>query len=78
MEHDLRTLHNKIVHAAKRKDDTLRRQFIRAQAQAFPDGHQQERTLGTVFFLNRYGPAVIDRVLTDLPLDMGRHWVVTV
>jgi len=78
MEHDLRTLHNKIVHAAKRKDDTLRRQFIRAQAQAFPDGHQQERTLGTVFFLNRYGPAVIDRVLAELPLDMGRHWVVTV
>jgi bacillithiol biosynthesis cysteine-adding enzyme BshC len=78
MEHDLHTLHNKIVHAAKRKDDTLRRQFIRAQAQAFPDGHQQERALGTVFFLNRYGPAVIDRVLAELPLDLGRHWVVTV
>ena len=28
------------------RDETLRRQFMRAQAQAFPQGHPQERTLG--------------------------------
>lgn len=78
MEHDLRTLHSKIIQAAKRRDDTVRRQFIRAQAQAFPEGHQQERALAGVFFLNRYGPAVVERILRELPLDMGRHWVVTV
>lgn len=78
MEHDLRTLHTKIIQAAKRRDDTLRRQFIRAQAQAFPEGHLQERALGGVFFLNRYGPAIVERILPELPLDMGRHWVVTV
>jgi bacillithiol synthase len=78
MEHDLRTLHTKIIQAAKRRDDTLRRQFQRAQAQAFPEGHQQERSVAGVFFLNRYGPAMIERVLAGLPLDLGRHWVVTV
>ena len=57
MEHDLRSLHSKVIQAAKRRDDTLRRQFTRAQAQIFPLGHPQERTLGVVFFLNRYGPA---------------------
>ncbi len=77
MEHDLRTLHGKIIHAAKRRDETLRRQFIRAQALAFPDGHQQERSLGSIFFVNRYGPALYERILADLPLDMGQHWVVT-
>jgi bacillithiol synthase len=77
MQHDLRALHDKIIHAAKRRHDTLRRQFARARAQAFPDGHPQERTVGFVFFLNRYGPALIDRLHDDLPLDMGSHWVLT-
>ncbi len=77
MQHDLRTLHEKIIHAAKRRDDTLRRQFARVRAQAFPDGHPQERAVGFVYFLNRYGPALIDRLHDDLPLEMGSHWVLT-
>ena len=67
-----------MIQAAKKKDETLRRQFARTQAQVFPLGHPQERTLGTVYFLNRYGPGVIDRLLADLPLDLGQHWILTV
>jgi bacillithiol biosynthesis cysteine-adding enzyme BshC len=77
MTHDLETLHAKIIHAAKRRDETLRKQFIRARAQAFPDGEQQERAVAGVYFLNRYGPALLDRILGELPLDLGRHWLVT-
>jgi len=77
MEHDLHTLHSKIIQAAKRRDETLRRQFIRAQAQAFPGGHLQERTVGSIFFVNRYGPAIHQRVLPALPLEAGVHWIVT-
>ena len=78
MEHDLRALHSKVIHAAKRRDETLRRQFMRAQAQAFPLGHPQERTLAVVFFLNRYGPALVERLLQELPLEMGQHWLLTI
>jgi bacillithiol biosynthesis cysteine-adding enzyme BshC len=78
MEHDLRSLQSKAIQAAKRRDDTLRRQFTRAQSQIFPLGHPQERTLGVVFFLNRYGPALVDRLLEDLPLEMGLHWILTI
>jgi bacillithiol synthase len=78
MEHDLRGLQSKMIHAVKRRDETLRRQFRRAQAQIFPLGHSQERTLGVVYFLNRYGPAVVDRLFQELPLELGHHWVVTV
>jgi bacillithiol biosynthesis cysteine-adding enzyme BshC len=77
MQHDLTTLHGKIVHAAKRRDETLRRQFARVRAQAFPDGHPQERAVGFVYFLNRYGPALVDRLHDEVPLDMGTHWVLT-
>ena len=78
MEHELRTLHSKMIHAAKKRDETLRRQFTRAQAQTFPLGQPQERTLGVVFFLNRYGPALVDRLLEELPLELGHHWVLKI
>jgi bacillithiol biosynthesis cysteine-adding enzyme BshC len=78
MHHDLKTLHGKIISAAKRRDETLRRQFMHARALAFPGGHAQERTIGFVSFLNQYGPALIARLDEELPLDLGRHWIVSI
>jgi bacillithiol biosynthesis cysteine-adding enzyme BshC len=78
MQHDLQTLHGKMIQAAKRRDETLRRQFIHARALAFPGGHAQERTIGFVSFLNEYGPALVERLDEELPLDLGRHWIVTI
>ncbi len=78
MQHDLHTLHAKIIQAAKRRDDTLRRQFQRTRRQAFPDGMPQERSVGFVYFLNRYGPALVSRLIEELPLDLGRHWVLAI
>jgi uncharacterized protein YllA (UPF0747 family) len=77
MQHELQALRNKIIHAAKRRDETLRRQFTRAQAQAFPHGHPQERVLGVVYFLTRYGPGLVDRLLDGLPLTVGEHSIIT-
>jgi bacillithiol synthase len=77
MEHDLRSLRGKVIQSAKRRDETLRRQFTRAQAQIFPLGHPQERTLTLVYFLNRYGPGLVDALLRELPLQLGNHWVLT-
>jgi bacillithiol biosynthesis cysteine-adding enzyme BshC len=78
MQRDLHTLHGKMIQAAKRRDETLRRQFIHARALAFPGGHAQERTVGFLSFLNQYGPALVDRLDEELPLDLGRHWIVTI
>ena len=77
MHDDVRKLHGKIIQAAKRKDETLRRQFHNVQAQAFPGGDPQERAVGFVHFLNKYGPTLVDRLLEELPTDMGVHWVIT-
>ena len=78
MEHDLQTLHSKMIQAAKRRDETLRRQYFRTRQLAFPHGHPQERTIGFVSFLNQYGPALIDRLDAELPLELGHHWVVAI
>jgi len=78
MQDDLKKLQGKIVQAVKRKDETLRRQFKHAQAQAFPAGHPQEREVGFVYFLNKYGSGLLDRLSEELPLDQGLHWVLTI
>ncbi|MFO7695069.1 MAG: bacillithiol biosynthesis cysteine-adding enzyme BshC [Vicinamibacterales bacterium] len=78
INHELKGLHTKIIHAAKRRDETLRRQFTRTRAQAFPGGQAQERAIGFVSFLNRYGPGLVDQLVGGLPIDPGAHWVVTV
>ena len=77
MTHELQSLHSKVIHAAKKRDETLRRQFMRAQAQAFPQGHPQERALGVIYFLNKYGPSLVDLLLDDLGVDPGMHWLIT-
>jgi bacillithiol biosynthesis cysteine-adding enzyme BshC len=78
MQHDLETLHGKMIQAAKRRNETLRRQFARARALAFPQGDPQERAIGFISFLNQYGPALVERLGDELPLDIGHHWVVAI
>jgi bacillithiol biosynthesis cysteine-adding enzyme BshC len=76
MQDDVGKLRAKVLQAAKRKDETLRRQFKHAQAQAFPDGNPQERVVGTVSFLNKYGSSLVDRLADGLSLDPGLHTVI--
>ena len=78
MQDDLKKLRGKIIQAAKRKDDTLRRQFRHAKSQAFPGGEPQERAVGFIYFLNKYGPALVDRLGDQIPLESGHHWVLTI
>jgi len=77
MQRSLKTLHDKIIQASKRKDETLRRQFNRTRVLAFPSGHPQERVLSVVFFVNRYGQALCDRLVDVLPLETDRHYLLT-
>jgi bacillithiol biosynthesis cysteine-adding enzyme BshC len=78
MQDDLKKLHGKVIQAAKRKDDTLRRQYQHAKTLTFPGGHPQEREVGFVSFLNKYGPSLVDRLSEEIPLEMGTHWVIQV
>ncbi len=78
MARDLKNLRNKIVQAAKRRDETLRRQYHRARSLAFPNGDPQERAVGVIYFLNRYGPHLVERLLDELALEVGQHGLITV
>jgi len=73
----IKNLQGKIVQASKKKDDTLRRQFVRARGLVFPGGQPQERVLNIAFFLNRYGPGLASRLLDTLPALPTAHYVIT-
>ena len=36
---------------------------------------REERALGVVFFLNRYGPTLIQQLLDALPLETDKHYL---
>lgn len=76
MQQAMDGLRQKIVRAAKRRDDTLRRQFTRTRTLCFPDGHPQERTLSVAALINQYGPGLLDQLLDELPVDASRHYLV--
>lgn len=78
VEHELERLQWKVVRAVKRRESTLRRQFTHAQALAFPGGAPQERVLGVAYFANQHGPALVDRLIAELPTEMGSHWIVAI
>jgi bacillithiol biosynthesis cysteine-adding enzyme BshC len=78
MQHDLQTLRSKTIQSAKKRDETLRRQFMRTRALVFPGGEPQERAIGFVSFLNQYGPALVQRLEQQIPLELGSHWIVVV
>ena len=69
---------SKMIQAAKKRDETLRRQFMRTRALVFPGGEPQERAMGFISFLNQYGPALVERLDEQLPLELGQHWVVVI
>lgn len=78
MAHEIRGLHTKVITAAKRRHETLRRQFAHAQHLAFPGGHPQERVVCLAWYMNRFGPALVPRLYECLPVEGGKHWLLQI
>ena len=76
--HEVRGLHAKVISAAKRRHETLRRQFGHAQHLAFPGGHPQERVVCLAWYMNRFGPALVPRLYESLPIEGGKHWLLQI
>ena len=78
LSHELKGLHGKIIQAAKRRHETLRRQFAHAQHLAFPAGQPQERVICLAWYMNRFGPGLVPRLYDCLPLEGGKHWLLQI
>lgn len=76
--HLLQELESKSLRAIKRKDETLRRQFLSTRTAVFPNFQLQERELSSVHFLARYGWFFVEMIREAIDLDARQHIVIYV
>lgn len=70
-------LEKKVFQAHKRKGDEIRARFYKLAAHLRPDGKPQERVFGIVYYLNKYGTGLIERIIDQLQTDSRDHRVIT-
>ena len=66
-------LKEKAVAAQKRSHDTAVRQIEKAHAALFPNGMLQERELPLLYFLNRYGPDLVQWLHDEIDIETFSH-----
>ena len=71
--HHLEELETKGRRAIKKKNDTLRRQFLAARSSLFPDFDMQERRLSPVQYFAKYGWHFTDMVRESIDVEQPGH-----
>lgn len=61
----------KILQAIKRQNEIALGQLEKAQQNLFPLGNPQERVLNPFYYLTRYGPELIERLLDEFQVALG-------
>lgn len=70
-------LKDRVVKAERSQHDLVREQLERAMGSLVPSGSLQERFVSPVYFMNKYGPNLADRLLEQMDLDTTSHQVIT-
>ncbi len=63
---ELDKLKGKVYRAVKRQDETQLKRIRRIKANLFPDGSLQEREIASIFYMNKYGVDIWDKLLEAL------------
>jgi bacillithiol biosynthesis cysteine-adding enzyme BshC len=74
--HLIGELESRALRALKRKDETLRRQFLSARTALFPEFELQERQLTTLQYLCRYGPYFVEKIRESIDPERPAHGLV--
>ena len=73
---ELGKLRGRVVRSVKRMHEVQHAQLGRVRQNLYPDGKLQERTLPTLYFLNRYGPSFVQRISDRLSLNVCSHQII--
>lgn len=78
IDQNVGVLKEKAVAAQKRRNETAVRQVERAANSLLPNGGLQEREINLLYFMNKYGPEVVDRLSSQLDIHAFAHQIVMV
>lgn len=77
-ENELNKLKGRVFRSIKQQEETQLKRIARIKTQLFPDG-LQERAISPVYFMNKYGLDVWDRIIEDFQkdsLDLQSHHII--
>jgi bacillithiol synthase len=73
VDHELNTLAKKLFQAHKKKNDEARQRIQKAANFLLPDGNYQERVISPIYFINKFGPGIIDWLESKLDIESTGH-----
>lgn len=73
---EVERLKERVFRAEKRHHDEVRAQIEKAWVNVLPDGRLQERVLSPIYFLNKYGFALIDQLFQRLDAGERDHQII--
>lgn len=77
-ENERAKLKGRVIKSLKQQEETQLKRIARIKAHIFPAG-LQEREISPIYFMNKYGIDIWDRVLNDFQineLDLTQHYVI--
>lgn len=72
----LNQLKSKAVEAQKKKYETTLRQIDKITVNLYPDKNLQEREINFLFYANKYGLDIINRIYEELEINVFEHQVI--
>jgi bacillithiol synthase len=69
-------LKNKALEAQNRKHETTIRQAERISTALFPNSNLQEREINMIYFLNKYGKSVLEKIYDETEINKFEHQVI--
>jgi bacillithiol synthase len=72
----LNQLKGKALDAQKKKYETTLRQIDKITVNLYPDKNLQEREINFLFYANKYGLEILDRIYEELEINIFEHQVI--
>ena len=74
----LEELKGKAVDSQKKKYETTLRQVDKLSSTLLPNGSLQERELNFIYFVNKYGYEILDKMFEELAINKFEHQIISI
>ena len=78
IDHELNHLSKRLFAAHKKRHDTTKDQVYRAAGFLIPEGKFQERVISPIYFADKFGPAIFDKMESEIDIDFVGHQLIEI